>query len=84
MEDGEQYEGHIAGVSLEFYLIGKSNNIDLGVVKMLAAFYPAIYANDDGIDDHDPGWTPLHLLLMNQNISDLNEITQYLFETEPT
>ena len=74
-----EYDGYIKGLPLHYYLARKSN-MDIDTVKMLVKTRPqALLSTEDEMD-----FTPVHALLSNPNVKNLQDILTYILESEPS
>ena len=72
-----EFEEHVIyGLPLNYYL-SRTDNIDIGTVKMLVGAYPQAVI-DTGDDDETASFLPIHTLLKNPNLSKMANIVQYL------
>ena len=71
-------DDYYGGFPLHFYLSRKSN-VDLGIVKQLAADPVVLLSPDEKTK-----CTPFHILLNNENIGEMFDVVKYLAESSPS
>ena len=74
IEEGDYF----GGTPLHYYL-SRTSNVDLNIVKELAADPLVLLSVDD-----DTKCTPIHILMHNKSIGDLSDVVTYLVESSPS
>ena len=75
---GEYDTAYVEGLPIHYYL-SRTSNLDLDTVKVLVDAYPNCLMNADG----EMEFYPIHALLYNPNVSNLQDVLAYLMEYKP-